>query len=295
MTNQIQELQATAHELRCLTLRAIHMAGSGHVGGSLSAADIVAALYFSVLRIDPQRPDWADRDRFVLSKGHGCPIVYAALAKRGYFPIEELWTLRKLGSRLQGHPDMRKTPGIDATTGSLGQGVSVAVGMALGAKHQRKNYRVYAIMGCGEQQEGQVWEAAMAAAHYCLDNLIGIVDYNTLQIDGCNADIMKIAPLADKWRAFGWHVLEINGHDMAQILHALTQASSNQGKPTVIIAHTIKGKGVSFMENEVKWHSAVLTKELFDLTMAELGCAAFSNTGAPAAVPLPGKGGVTHG
>ena len=271
VTNHIQELEAIARELRCLALQAIHKAGSGHAGGSLSAADLITALYFSVLNIDPQRPDWPDRDRMVLSKGHGAPILYAALAKRGYFPVEELWTLRKLGSRLQGHPDMRKTPGIDATTGSLGQGISVAVGMALGAKVQHKDHRVYAITGCGEQQEGQVWEAAMCAAHYCLDNLIGIVDYNTLQIDGCNAEIMQIAPLADKWRAFGWRVMEIDGHDMAQILDALTEARNTLGKPSAIIAHTIKGKGVSFMENQVKWHSSIVTKEFYDQAMVELG------------------------
>lgn len=272
MTNQIQELEAIANELRCLAVTAIHKAGSGHTGGALSAADITAALYFSVLNIDPARPDWPERDRLVLSKGHGCPILYAALAKRGYFPIDELWTLRRRGSRLQGHPDMRKTPGVDATTGSLGQGISVAVGMALGAKFQRQDYRVYCLMGCGEQQEGQVWEAAMSAAHYCLDNLVGIVDYNTLQIDGCNAEIMEIAPLADKWRAFGWRVLEINGHDIAQILDALAEAGNTRGKPSVIIAHTVKGKGVSFMENEVKWHSSIVTGEVFEQAMAELGC-----------------------
>ncbi len=279
MTHQTQELDSIVHELRCLALQAIHTAGSGHAGGSLSAADIIAALYFSALNIDPQRPDWPDRDRLVLSKGHGCPILYAALARRGYFPIDELWTLRKMGGRLQGHPDMRKTPGIDATTGSLGQGISVAVGMALGAKFQRKSYRVYAIMGCGEQQEGQVWEAAMAAAHYRLDNLIGIVDYNTLQIDGCNAEIMEIAPLVDKWRAFGWRVSEIDGHNMSQILDALADARDSRGKPTVIIAHTIKGKGVSFMENQVKWHSSVVTRECFDQAMAELGCEITSGPG----------------
>ncbi|PWH19112.1 MAG: transketolase [Ardenticatenia bacterium] len=272
VNRNIHQLEAIANELRCLALRAIYLAGSGHPGGSLSAAEIVTALYFSVLNIDPACPDWPERDRVVLSKGHGCPILYAALAKRGYFPLEELWTLRKLGSRLQGHPDMRKTPGIDATTGSLGQGISVAVGMALGGKFQGKSYRVYAIMGCGEQQEGQVWEAAMSAAHYCLDNLVGIVDYNTLQIDGCNAEIMEIAPLSDKWRAFGWHVLEVNGHDIAQLLDAFAEAKNTRGKPTAIIARTIKGKGVSFMENQVKWHSSILTKEHFEQAMTELGC-----------------------
>lgn len=272
MNQRIYQLETIANELRCLALRAIYLAGSGHPGGSLSAAEIVTTLYFSVLNIDPTHPDWPERDRVVLSKGHGCPILYAALAKRGYFPVEELWTLRKLGSRLQGHPDMRKTPGIDATTGSLGQGISVAVGMALGGKFQGKSYRVYAIMGCGEQQEGQVWEAAMSAAHYCLDNLIGIVDYNTLQIDGCNAEIMEIAPLSDKWRAFGWRVLVVNGHDIAQLLDAFAEAKSTRGKPTVIVAHTIKGKGVSFMENQVKWHSSILTKDFFEQAMVELGC-----------------------
>ena len=272
MNQHIQQLEGLANELRCLALRAIYLAGSGHPGGSLSAAEIVTALYFSVLNVDPARPDWPERDRVVLSKGHGCPILYAALAKRGYFPVEELWTLRKLGSRLQGHPDMRKTPGIDATTGSLGQGISVAVGMALGGKFQGKSYRVYAIMGCGEQQEGQVWEAAMSAAHYCLDNLIGIVDYNTLQIDGCNAEVMEIAPLSEKWRAFGWRVLEVNGHDITQLLDAFAEAKNTRGKPTAIIARTIKGKGVSFMENQVKWHSSVLTKELFEQARLELGC-----------------------
>lgn len=272
MTDQIQELQEIARELRCLALRMIQNAGSGHAGGSLSAADIVAALYFSVLNIDPSRPDWPERDRLVLSKGHGCPILYAALARRGYFPIDELWTLRQLGSRLQGHPDMRKTPGVDATTGSLGQGISVAVGMALAAKINRASYRVYAIMGCGEMQEGQVWEAAMAASHYHLDNLTGIVDYNGLQIDGTNAQIMEIAPLGEKWRAFGWHVLEIDGHNMQEILNALSLTRQHVGQPSVIIARTIKGKGVSFMENEVKWHSSVVTKEDLERALAELGC-----------------------
>ncbi len=277
MADQLEQLKKTANELRCLVIRMIYTAGSGHSGGSLSAADFMTALYFSVLKIDPDRPDWPDRDRVVLSKGHAAPILYACLAKRGYFPLQELWTLRQLGSRLQGHPDVRKTPGVDATTGSLGQGISVAVGMALGGKAAKKSYHVYAIMGCGEQQEGQVWEAAMAASHYGLDNLIGIVDYNTLQIDGCNADIMEIAPLADKWRAFGWRVLEIDGHDMKQILDALNEAHKTQGQPTVIIARTIKGKGVSFMENVVKWHSSQVTREFYDRAMADLGCEGAEN------------------
>jgi transketolase len=272
MIDQTQELQKRANDLRCLVVRMIHLAGSGHPGGALSAADIVAALYFSVLRIDPARPDWPDRDRFVLSKGHACPVVYAALARRGYFPVEELWTLRKLGSRLQGHPDMRKTPGIDATTGSLGQGISVACGLALAAKINHQDYRVYSIVGCGESQEGQVWEAAMAAAHYKLDNLTAIVDYNRLQLDGTVGEIMELSPFADKWGAFGWEVLQIDGHDLPEILEALATAQATTGKPTVIIARTIKGKGVSFMENQVKWHAGGVTGEQLEQALTELAC-----------------------
>jgi transketolase len=268
--DQISQLEGIANDLRCLVVRMIHTAGSGHPGGALSAADIVAALYFSVLRIDPDRPDWPDRDRFVLSKGHACPVVYAALARRGYFPEEELWTLRKLGSRLQGHPDMRKTPGIDATTGSLGQGISVAVGLALAGKIDRRDYRVYAMVGCGESQEGQVWEAAMSAAHYKLDNLTAIADYNRLQLDGTLDEIMEIAPLAEKWRAFGWQVIEIDGHAMAQILEALATARQTAGKPTIIIARTVKGKGVSFMENVAMWHGKAPSQEQALQALAEI-------------------------
>jgi len=277
VTDQIPLLKSVANDLRCLAVRMIYQAGSGHSGGSMSSADIMSALYFSELNIDPAHPDWPDRDRMVLSKGHSAPLLYAALAKRGYFPVEELSSLRQLGGRLQGHPDMRKTPGVDATTGSLGQGISVAVGMALGGKVANRPYRVYALMGCGEQQEGQVWEAAMAAAHYRLDNLVGIVDYNSLQIDGCNSEIMEIAPLADKWRAFGWDVLEIDGHDMGAILAALAQAKQNNGRPTAIVAQTVKGKGVSFMENEVKWHSSQVTHDLYVRAMADLGCEGANN------------------
>jgi len=255
----------------------VYQAGSGHLGGSLSAADMVAALYFSVLQVDPARPDWPDRDRFVLSKGHACPIVYAALTRRGYFPEDELWTLRRLGSRLQGHPDMLKTPGIDATTGSLGQGLSVACGLALAAKINSQSHRVYAMIGCGECQEGQVWEAAMAAAHYKLDNLTVLQDYNGRQIDGTNEEVMTISPLADKWRAFGWRVLEIDGHNMAEILKALSTSQKTKARPTVIIARTVKGKGVPFMENVTKWHSGAPSKAQFEQALAELGCAGGSN------------------
>jgi transketolase len=277
MADQIQELQGIANDLRCLVIRMIHQAGSGHPGGALSAADIVATLYFSVLRIDPTRPDWPDRDRFVLSKGHACPVVYAALARRGFFPVEELRTLRKLGSRLQGHPDMRKTPGIDATTGSLGQGISVACGLALAAKIDARGYRVYTMVGCGESQEGQVWEAAMSAAHYKLDNLTAIVDYNRLQLDGTLAEIMEIEPLAEKWGAFGWRVLEIDGHSFAEILDALSTAQKTKDRPTVIIARTVKGKGVSFMENQVKWHAGGISDEQLEQGLADLSCAEGGN------------------
>ena len=270
VTDNIQELEQIANDLRCLVARMIRQAGSGHPGGALSAADLVTVLYFSVLRVHPAQPDWPERDRFVLSKGHACPVVYAALARRGFFPEEDLWTLRQMGSHLQGHPDMRKTPGIDATTGSLGQGFSVAAGMALAGKIDKKSYRVYAMLGCGELQEGQVWEAAMASSHHRLDNLTAIVDYNRLQLDGTNAEIMELEPLADKWRAFGWHVIEIDGHDVAQILGALSTAQEVSGEPTVIIARTVKGKGVSFMENEVGWHAGGLTEEQLNQALADL-------------------------
>ena len=270
MQDKITQLCEQAMVMRRLVLQMIYRANSGHPGGSLSSADIVTALYFSVLNVDPARPDWPERDRFVLSKGHACPALYAALALRGFFPMEELWTLRKLGSRLQGHPDRLKTPGVDATTGSLGQGISIALGMALGAKLHGAKYKIYALLGDGEQQEGQMWEAAMAAAHYSTDNLIAIVDNNGMQIDGSNDEIMSIKPLPDKWRAFGWRVLTLNGHDMAEILQAFDEANETKGQPTILIAHTIKGKGVSFMENQHKWHSGAPTKEQFEVAMKEL-------------------------
>jgi transketolase len=272
VTEQVQELEQIAHDLRCLVVQMVYRAGSGHIGGSLSAADLITALYFSVLRIDPQRPDWPDRDRFVLSKGHAAPIVYAALARRGFFPLEELWTLRQIGSRLQGHPDRLKTPGIDATTGSLGQGISVASGMALAAKLNGQSLRVYAMVGCGECQEGQVWEAAMSGSHYQLDNLTVIQDYNGRQIDGTDEEVMTITPLAEKWRALGWRVLEIDGHDMKQILEGLAAAQEGRGRPTVIVARTVKGKGVSFMENQAKWHSGAPSQTEFERAMADLYC-----------------------
>jgi len=250
----VAELAEKARVIRRHIIEMLGEAGSGHPGGSLSAADIVTALYFKEMRLDPTRPDWPDRDRFVLSKGHAAPVLYAALAERGYFPTEELATLRKLGSRLQGHPDMKKLPGVEISTGSLGQGLSVANGMALAARLDGRDYRVYALLGDGEIQEGQVWEAAMAAAYYALENLAVFIDYNGLQIDGPVNEVLAPEPVPEKWRAFGWHVVEIDGHDFRQILAALAEGRHTRGQPTAIVARTVKGKGVSFMENRVDWH-----------------------------------------
>jgi len=248
----------------------ITAAGSGHPGGSLSSTDLMTALYFNKLRHRPKEPSWPDRDRFVLSKGHCAPVLYACLAESGYFPVTQLLTLRKLGSCLQGHPSCRSLAGVEVSTGSLGMGLSVAVGMALGAKLDKKNIRVYCLMGDGETQEGQIWEAAMSAGHYHLENLCGIIDYNHLQIDGRVEAVMNIAPVADKWRAFGWHVIEIDGHDFKQILSSYDQAAANQDKPTMIVAHTIKGKGVSFMEDKEEWHGKAPSKELAAKALQEL-------------------------
>jgi len=274
---QTRELERIANDLRCLVLNMVYRAGSGHIGGSLSAADMVAALYFSEMRVDPARPEWADRDRIILSKGHDCPIVYAALARRGFFPEEELWRLRKLGSILQGHPDRLKTPGIDATTGSLGHGISHACGVAMAAKLDGRSSRTYAMIGCGESQEGQVWEAAMSAAHYKLDNLVVLQDYNGRQIDGTNEEVMSVNPLAEKWRAFGWSVQEIDGHEMPEILAALSQARKEKGRPNVIVARTVKGKGVSFMEDRSEWHSGPPSEAQYRQALAELGCVEDAN------------------
>lgn len=250
----IRELERTAALIRCDIIEMIAAARAGHPGGSLSAADVVTALYFRVMRIDPARPDWPDRDRFILSKGHACPVWYAALAERGYFDKAHLLTLRKLNSILQGHPDMNKTPGIDMTTGSLGQGLSAGLGMALSGKLRHKDYHVWVIVGDGECQEGAIWEAAMAGARWRLDNLTCVVDRNHLQNDGCVDAEMPVEPLADKWRAFGWRVIEIDGHNMAQVVEALETARTIKGQPTAIIAETVKGRGVSFMEGVVEWH-----------------------------------------
>ncbi len=246
-------------------------AGSGHPGGSLSAADIVTALYFGgVLNHRPGDPSWPERDRFVLSKGHAAPVLYAALAEAGYFPVEELGTLRCYGSILQGHPDMCKTPGVEICSGSLGQGLAAACGMATAGKMDGAGWHVYAMIGDGESQEGEIWEASMFAAHYALDNLTGILDYNRLQIDGKVEDVMSIDCPKQKWAAFGWNIIEIDGHDFGEILPAFDEAKQVKGKPTMIVANTVKGKGVSFMENEVDFHGKAPTEEQAKTALSEL-------------------------
>ncbi len=263
-------LNKTALEARKHIIRMTGAAGSGHPGGSLSAIDILTALYFSEMTHFPGDPQRPDRDRFVLSKGHGCPALYAMLGMTGYFPEDELIRLRKLGSILQGHPCMLKTPGVDMSTGSLGQGLSAANGMALAQRLSGLDYRVFVMMGDGEQQEGQVWEAAMTAAHYRLDNLVGIIDYNGMQIDGPVSEVMEVAPLAEKWKAFGWEVFEIDGHRMDEILGALDQARDVTGKPVMIVARTVKGKGVSFMEHNLKFHGNAPTVDQVAAALEEL-------------------------
>ena len=275
MESKIKLLRKRANQIRKLVIEMLAAAGSGHPGGSLSAADIIACLYFGVLRYDSENPSWPDRDRFHLSKGHACPALYAALALAGYFNTEELWKLRKFGALLQGHSD-RRVPGIDVGSGSLGQGLSVALGMALAGKIDKKDYRVYCIMGDGELQEGNIWEAAMASSHFKLDNLCAIIDYNRFQIDGMVDEIMNIEPLNDKWKAFGWNVIECDGHNMRELLESFDAAKRNKGKPTMIIAHTVKGKGVSFMEGVVDFHGRAPTEEEREIALREL-----ENNGEP--------------
>jgi transketolase len=255
------ELEEMAKKLRRHVITMIATAGSGHPGGSLSAADIITALYFKVLRHDPRNPQWSERDRFILSKGHAAPILYAALAEAGYFPVAELATLRKLDSRLQGHADRKFTPGVEMSAGSLGMGLSFAIGVALAARLDSKAYRTYVLLSDGECEEGQTWEAALSAAHFKLDNLTAIVDYNGIQLSGWIRDIMNLEPFTQKWQAFGWHTIDIAGHDFDQILPACQGAEKIKGKPTVIVARTIKGKGVSFMENNVAFHGKAPTRE----------------------------------
>lgn len=268
---KIEEIQEKARLIRRYVIDMIGKAGSGHPGGSLSCADILATLYFGgVLNVDPEDPLSDERDRLVLSKGHAAPSLYAALALRGFFPLETLSTLRKLGSMLQGHPDCRKTPGVEASTGSLGQGLSVALGMALAGKMDKKSYRVFALLGDGECEEGQVWEAAMAAHHYGVDNLTAIVDHNHMQIDGKIEEVMSPEPLPDKWKAFGWQVFSVNGHDIRELLDAFEKARETRGVPSVIVAETIKGRGVSFMENAKEWHGKAPNPAELDKALREL-------------------------
>ena len=264
------ELKLMARRLRRHVIEMIATAGSGHPGGSLSAADIMAALYFRVLRHRPQQPQWPDRDRFILSKGHAAPILYATLAEAGYFPVSELATLRKLDSRLQGHADSKLTPGVEMSSGSLGMGLSFGVGVSLAAKLDSRLCRTYALLSDGECEEGQTWEAALSAAHFKLDNLVAIVDYNGIQLSGWTRDIMNLEPFSQKWQAFGWHAVDIDGHDIDQILSALQGTESVIGKPTLIVAHTVKGKGVSFMENNVAFHGKAPTREEADRALKEL-------------------------
>jgi len=248
-----------------------HAAGSGHPGGSLSAAEIFAVLYFNIMNHDPENPCWEDRDVFILSKGHCCPGMYSALARSGYFPVKELINLRKLGSRLQGHPHFGSLESVEASTGSLGQGLSIAIGVALAQKLDKRKSRVYCLMGDGEQQEGQIWEAAMSAAHYKVDNLCGIVDRNKLQIDGFTEDVMNYEPLEEKWKSFGWHVITVDGHKIPELISAFEKAKKIEGKPTIIIADTIKGKGVSFMENVAIWHGQAPKDDEMKKALNDLG------------------------
>jgi len=268
--NLIKSLAEQAKIVRRRILEMLALAGSGHPGGSLSGADYATVLYWHEMRLDPKNPAWPERDRFILSKGHAAPLLYAVLAERGYFPVEELKGLRKLGSMLQGHPDMKKTPGVEISTGSLGHGLAVANGMALAGRLNQLDYRVYVMLGDGEVQEGMVWEAAMAAAHYKLDHVTAFLDHNGLQIDGPVCEVMNPKPLPDKWQAFGWHVIEIDGHDIRQILVALEKAKKTKGKPSIIIGKTVKGKGISFMENQVGWHGVAPSKDDLRRALAEL-------------------------
>lgn len=269
-SSEKKQLQMEACKVRMGVIESTHGAKAGHPGGSLSAADVFTYLYFKEMNIDPKNPKWEERDRFVLSKGHTAPGLYAALANRGFFPVEDLPTLRHIDSYLQGHPNMNTVPGVDMSTGSLGQGVSVAVGMALGAKHQGKTYRVYTLLGDGEIQEGQVWEACMAASHYKLDNLCVIVDNNGLQIDGDIAKVMNPYPIVDKLEAFGFHVEAVDGHDFEALEAAFRKAKEVKGAPTAIVMSTTKGKGVSFMENNAGWHGKAPNDQEYAKAMDEL-------------------------
>jgi len=267
----VKELKKIAHQIRRMVVKMVFTAQSGHLGGSLSVAEIISVLYFSELRIDPHNPNWPDRDRLVPSKGHCAPAIYSALALRGFIDRKCLASLRQVDSILQGHPCMTSTPGIDMSTGSLGHGLSVGVGMALGGRLKRRNFKVYVLLGDGELNEGQNWEAAMAAAKLSLSNLIAIVDRNRVQLDGPTEEIMPLEPLVEKWNAFNWNTITIDGHSVEEVLDSIQWAKENHKGPSVIIANTIKGKGVSFMENTHKWHGRPPTREEYELAMEELG------------------------
>lgn len=271
MAIDYEKLKKTACDIRVDIIKETYHAGSGHPGGSLSAADILTVLYFNEMNIDPANPKKEGRDKFVLSKGHATPVLYATLAHRGFFPTEELVTFRKIGSKLQGHPDMKKVPGVEMSTGSLGQGFSASVGMAMANKLDQSTARVYAMLGDGELQEGIIWEAAMAAAHYKLDNLVAIIDWNGLQIDGKNDEVMTVTPIDEKFKSFGFHVINIDGHNMEEIVNALAEARETKGKPTAIIAKTSKGKGVCFMEDNAGWHGKAPNDDEAKNAVTELG------------------------
>ncbi len=280
-----RDLQEKAVQVRKLILHAVHKAGAGHVGGPLSMVEIAVAMYFKILRIDPKKPQWPDRDRYVLSKGHSCIALYATLALRGFFPVEEVFTYDAIDSRMQGHPDMTKTPGIDMSSGSLGTGASPPLGMALAAKRLGKDFHTWVHLGDGEIQEGQVWEMAFVASQYQVDNLTAIVDYNKVQQFGFPKDgnlrhrVNPLVQVPEKWRAFGWHVIECDGHDFDSLIPACEQAKSIKGRPTCIVAHTIKGKGVSFMEGDYNWHAKVPTPEELAKAFAELDATILAATG----------------
>ena len=264
-------LKEMSKTVRSDILTMVHKAGSGHPGGSLSATDLMVGLYFgNIIRVDPANPEWEGRDRFILSKGHVAPVLYSVLARKGFFSVEELWTLRKMGSILQGHPHKQSTPGLDCSSGSLGQGLSVANGLAIGFKKQNRENRVYCLLGDGELQEGQIWEAVMTAAQHRLDNLCAIVDDNHVQLDGTTDQIKALGDLAAKWHDFGWNVIQLDGHDMEQIIRAYEMAASYKGKPTVLIAETVKGKGVSFMEGDCNWHGNAPNAEQLEKALAEV-------------------------
>jgi transketolase len=269
-TSNPADLAEISKRVRRHIIEMITAAKSGHPGGSLSATELVVTLFFDTMRHDPANPKWADRDHFILGKGHACPVLYSTMAECGYTPVDQLNTFRRLGSIYQGHPDVRFIPALEASTGSLGQGLSIGIGMALAARLDHRPSRTFVVLGDGEIQEGQVWEAAMFASFHKLDNIVCIVDYNKIQLDGFVEDIMPLEPLADKWKSFGWHVIEINGHDIAAVQAAYAEAATIQGKPTVILAHTVKGKGVSFMENNPKWHGTAPSKEECELALKEL-------------------------